>query len=32
MENPIEEVAGVVEQLCTAATPDKQRAAVEKLA
>jgi len=30
MEHPVEEIAGVVEQLCTAATPDEQKAAVEK--
>jgi hypothetical protein len=31
MENPVEEVTGVVEQLCTPVTPDEQKAAVEKL-
>ena len=31
MENPVEEIAGVVEQLCIAATPDEQKIAVEKL-
>lgn len=31
MENPVQEIAGVVEQLCVADTPDEQKAAVEKL-
>ena len=31
MENPVEEIAGVVERLCVAATPDEQKIAVEKL-
>ena len=31
MENPVQEIAGVVEQLCVAGTPDEQKAAVEKL-